>query len=187
MDDVCADFQSSYVKLLNKTFGKPPVGTAPIDWEGSNLELTHEEMLQSWKEVAKVYNFWYELDPLPNFDAETIKLLKIAHWAHDVFFVTNRFDTPGPSPLRQTKAWLQRYAGIGSPNVIIAKDKGPVAQVLQLDAFIDDRPKNCLDVFVARPETEVYLCDSSHNKTFEHEIIPRVQDLKEFLQTLGVN
>lgn len=181
-DDVCCDFQTSYVTLLNKVFGKPPLGTAPIDWAGSNLQLTDEETAQSWKEVAKVTNFWSHLKPLPSFDAETIRLLSTLISWHDVYFVTNRFETPGTSPMKQTKYWLYVNAFIQAPNVLIAKDKGPMASVLQLDAFIDDRPKNCIDVLEARPTARVYLADSSHNQTFSDLRIPRVKDLKEFLK-----
>jgi 5'(3')-deoxyribonucleotidase len=184
MDDVCIDFQTSYVTLLNKLYGKPPLGTAPIDWQGSNLQLTPEETTQSWAEVAKVRNFWAGLDPLPSFDLQTVVLLQTANARHDVFFVTNRFDTPGQSPTKQTKAWLVNHAAIGMPNVFIAKDKGPMASVLELDVFIDDRPKNCTDVMAARPNARVYLCDASHNKTFDDPRIPRVKDLKEFLKLI---
>jgi len=181
VDDICADFQSSYVRLLFKLFGRPPVGTAPIDWEGSNLQLSADETVRSWKEVSKIKDFWSNLAPLPSFDAETVQLLKLVVLRHDVFFITNRFDTPGASPMKQTKYWFNVHADILAPNVLIAKDKGPMATVLQLDAFLDDRPKNCLDVLAARPSARVYLGDSSHNKTFNDPRIPRVKDLKEFL------
>ena len=192
MDDVCADFQSSYVELLNKLYGRPPIGTAPIDWEGSNLMLSAEETKQSWLEVAKVHNFWAKLKPLPSFDVETVELLMETHVRHDVWFITNRFETPGVSPLKQTKYWLNRETLMKTPNVLIANEKGPVASVLQLDAFIDNRPKNCLDVLGARPTARVYLADSSHNKTFvsdwnearQQPFIPRVKDLKEFLNLI---
>lgn len=183
-DDVCCDFQSSYVALLNRIFGKPPLGTAPIDWEGSNLQLNAEETARSWAEVAKVKNFWSTLAPLPSFDTETIRLLQTALTLHDVFFVTNRFETPGASPLKQTKYWLYINAYIQAPNVLIAKDKGPMASVLQLDAFIDDRPKNCIDVLAARPACKIYLADSSHNQAFNDPRFPRVKDLKEFLKLI---
>ena len=191
-DDICCDFQSSYMELLNKLYGRPPIGTAPIDWEGSNLMLSAEETKQSWLEVAKIPNFWAKLKPLPSFDYETIMLLRELIYRHDVFFVTNRFETPGSSPMKQTKYWFYVNAQIHSPNVLIAKDKGPMAAVLQLDAFIDDRPKNCLDVLGARPSARVFLADSSHNKTFvsdwneakQQPFIPRVKDLKEFLKII---
>jgi 5'(3')-deoxyribonucleotidase len=184
MDDVCADFQTSYVTLLNKLYGKPPLGTAPIDWEGSNLQLTPEETTQSWIEVAKVKNFWSSLKPLPSFDLETMLLLTKLVALHDVFFVTNRFDTPGASPLKQTKYWLYLHASIQAPNVLIAKEKGPMASVLQLDVFIDDRPKNLIDVLAARPNAKIYLADSSHNQNFNDPRFPRVKDLKEFLKLI---
>jgi 5'(3')-deoxyribonucleotidase len=184
LDDVCSDFQSSYVKLLNKMFGKPPIGTALVDWEGSNLQLNAEETKQSWEEVAKVPDFWAMLNPLVSFDKETIELLNTAHYRHDVFFITNRFATPGDSPLKQTKYWLRANADISAPNVIIAKDKGPVATMLELNAFADDRPKNVVDVQMARPSAKVYLVDSSHNQPFTSTIIPRVKNLKEFLKLI---
>lgn len=190
VDDCCADFQSSYVALLNKIFGKPPLGTAPIDWEGSNLQLNAEETKQSWKEVAKQINFWSHIKPLPSFDEETKALLLEVIQRHDVFFVTNRFETPGVSPLKQTKYWFYLHANVQAPNVLIAKDKGPVAAVLQLDAFIDDRPKNCIDVKAARPTAKVFLADSSHNQLYDarwcegNGIEKRVKDLKEFLKLI---
>ncbi len=183
-DDVCCDFQSSYVRLLNFMFGRPPIGTAPIDWSGSNLQLTNEETKQSWAEVAKVPNFWADLKPLPSFDNETIVLLKRLIMRHDVYFITNRFATPGSSPMKQTKHWFYINALIKSPNVMIAKDKGPMASVLQLDAFIDDKPQNCLDVLEVRPNARVYLCNSSHNQPFSDPRIPRVKDLKEFAKLI---
>ena len=189
-DDVVCDFQSAYVALLNEVFGRPPIGTAPIDWEGSNLQLNAEETKQSWAEVAKRYNFWERLRPLKVFDNETAYYLQRVTEDHDVWFITNRFDTPGLSPLKQTKNWFRMHAGIGTPNVLIAKEKGPVAQVLQLDYFIDDRPKNCVDVKQARPECLVYLADSSHNQPYSVEwclangIEGRAPSLKAFLKIL---
>lgn len=184
VDDVCADFHSSYIKLLNKLYGRPPIGTMPVDWEGSNLMLSAEETKQSWLEVAKVKNFWSKLEPLSSFDYDAIMLLRELIFRHDVFFVTNRFETPGSSPMKQTKTWFYTHAQIHSPNVLIAKDKGPMASVLQLDAFLDDRPKNCTDVLAACPDARVYLADSSHNQPFSDPRIPRVKDLKEFLKII---
>jgi 5'(3')-deoxyribonucleotidase len=184
MDDVLCDFQKRFVALLNEMYGRPPLSTAPIDWNWSNCEVSVEEMKAAWAKAATVRNLWGNLEPLPEFDKETVRLLQDANARHDVFFVTNRFNTPGQSPLKQTKAWLVNSAYIAMPNVLIAKDKGPMASVLELDAFIDDRPKNVIDVLEARPNARVYLCDSSHNKTFDDPRIPRVKDLKEFLKLI---
>jgi 5'(3')-deoxyribonucleotidase len=184
MDDVLCDFQKRFVALLHGMYGRPPINTAPIDWNWSNCEVSAEEMKAAWAKAATVRNLWAYLEPLPSFDYETVLLLQDANSRHDLFFVTNRFDTPGLSPTKQTKAWLVNSAHIDMPSVFIAKDKGPMAQVLELDAFIDDRPKNVLDVIAARPSARVYLCDSSHNKDFNDPRVPRVKDLKEFLKLI---
>jgi 5'(3')-deoxyribonucleotidase len=141
-------------------------------------------MVAAWKKAATVPSLWANLEPLDSFDEETKQLLRSVITNNDVFFVTNRFDTPGRSPMKQTKAWFYIHAHVLSPNVLIAKDKGPMATVLQLDAFIDDRPKNCTDVLEARPNAQVYLADSSHNQNFSDPRIPRVKDLKEFLKII---
>ena len=184
VDDVCANFQKRFVALLNQMYGRTPLGTQPIDWDWSNCNVTPEEMSAAWKAAANVKNLWSSLEPLPSFDAETQQLLRDVIQLHDVFFVTNRFPTPGASPMKQTKYWFYVNAFIQSPNVLIAKDKGPMASVLELDAFIDDRPKNCTDVLAARPTAKVYLCDSSHNQQFSDPRTPRVQDLNEFLKLI---
>lgn len=184
MDDVCSNFQKKEVEIMHEMFGRPPLGTMPIDWESSNLQVSAEEYKQFWSKAAHTKNLWSSLEPLPSFNAETIRLLNIALQEHDVFFVTNRFETSGASPLKQTKYWLYVNAFIQAPNVLIARYKGPVASVLQLDAFIDDRPKNLIDVLAARPTCKVYLADSSHNQTFNDPRFPRVANLKEFLKLI---
>jgi 5'(3')-deoxyribonucleotidase len=184
MDDVLANFQSRFVKLLHDMYGRPPLHTAPIDWDWSNCEVSKEEMSAAWVKAATVRNLWLNLEPLPSLDNHTRELLEMAEVRHDLFFVTNRFDTPGLSPTKQTKRWITIQTGIQQPNVLLAKDKGPMASVLQLDAFVDDRPKNCLDVKLARPTARVFLCESSHNKTFNNILTPRVADLKQFLKII---
>ena len=184
VDDVCSNFQKRFVAHLYQMYGRPPLDTQPSDWDWSNCLVSKEEMGAAWKASEGIRNLWSDLEPLPSFDEETIELLRITIVRHDVFFVTNRYDTPGASPMKQTKYWFAVNAGIQSPNVLISKEKGPMASVLQLDAFLDDRPKNCLDVLGARPTARVYLADSSHNQPFNDPRIPRVKDLKEFLKLI---
>lgn len=185
VDDVCANFQKRFVTLLHEMYGRPSLDTTPVDWNWSNCQVTNSEMKEAWVKAAGTNNLWAKLERLPSFDADTVHLLYVASQRHDVFFVTNRFDTPGASAMKQTKYWFFHNAYIQAPNVLLAKDKGPMATVLQLDAFIDDKPQNCLDVLAARPTAQVYLADSSHNKTFDGgERIPRVADLKEFLKIM---
>jgi len=189
-DDVCCNFQKRFVAVLNELYGRPALDTHPIDWNWSNCQASVEEMKAAWKYSEGIPYFWANLEPLPEFDTETIELLRRAVLRHDVYFITNRYATPGSSPMKQTKYWFSMNAGIDAPNVIIAKEKGPVATMLQLDVFIDDRPKNCTDVKQARPQCKVYLANSSHNQPYNarwcesNGVEGRVADLKEFLKLI---
>ena len=182
VDDVCANFQKRFVALLHEMYGRPSLDTAPVDWDWSNCQVSKEELAAAWVKAADTNNLWAKLERLPSFDAETADLLMETHIRHDVWFITNRFDTPGLSPLKQTKYWLMKHTNIKEPNVIIAKDKGPVATLFQLDYFFDDRPKNCQDILAAMPYCNVFLCDASHNQAFSSPFIPRLANLKEFLK-----
>ena len=143
VDDVCSNFQKRFVALLNEMYGRPSLDTAPIDWDWSNCNVTKSEMKEAWVKAAGTHNLWAKLERLPSFDAETVHLLYVTSQRHDVFFVTNRFDTPGVSAMKQTKYWFYHNAYILAPNVLLAKDKGPMASVLQLDAFIEIGRASC--------------------------------------------
>ena len=108
--------------------------------------------------------------------------------AHDLYFITDRFDTKGLSATRQTVDWIAYYL-VGRPpaGVIVAKKKGPVAAALGLDAFLDDKPENCLDVCDAVPNCRVYLCTLPHNlsyKQIDGNYLPRVADFNEFAKLI---
>ena len=187
MDDVLSNFQKREVEIMHGMYGRPPLGTIPIDWDGTNLQMSREEYKAFWAEAADTHSLWLDLEPVPAFDDEAIKLLGKLDHKHDLFFVTNRFKTPGLSPAKQTKVWLNVEAEMKSPTVVLAKEKGPMASVLELDAFIDDRPKNVLDVLAARPDCKVFLCNSSHNHAFSDPRIPRVENFKEFAKIVLEN
>lgn len=173
MDSVITDTLAA-VQNLNPAW-------SGVNWNGGCNPAEYEA---TWEKVKKVDNFWADLKPLSSFDSESIALLRKLLMLHDVFFITDRFATLGMSPLKQTKYWLYVNALIQSPNVIIAKDKGAAANMLQLNVFFDDRPKNCVDVLAAMPEAAVFLCDCTHNQDFSDPRIPRLKNLTEFLKLI---
>jgi len=106
VDDVVCNFQKRFVALLHEMYGRPSLDTAPVDWDWSNCQVSKEEMAAAWVKAADTNNLWAKLEPLPSFDYDTIMLLRELIYRHDVFFVTNRFETPGASPMKQTKHWF---------------------------------------------------------------------------------
>jgi hypothetical protein len=60
--------------------------------------------------------------------------------------VTSRPPSTGRTVQRQSQRWLERH-GFPLPSVFVVHgSRGRIAEALDLDVVIDDRPDNCLDV-----------------------------------------
>lgn len=199
LDDCVAAFIGTFVTLLNTKYGTPPVGTLPIDWEWSNFGLTQDQLEAAWTEVNQTYNFWETLEVCEGVTRGTLKVLDRAH---ELFFITARVKTNGANVKNQSARWLRDKFGIDNPTVIVTYNKGPLAKALELDYFVDDRPKNCIEVYNATDyKCKVFLKNSSHNTNRNVEpcewmmrsdsalvqgdsnytfVIPRVADFDEF-------
>ena len=63
-----------------------------------------------------------------------------------MLFITSRPRSLGATVQRQSQRWLESK-GFSLPSVyVVHGSRGKIAQALALDAVIDDRPDNCLDV-----------------------------------------
>ena len=63
-----------------------------------------------------------------------------------MLFITTRPTAAGATTQVQTQEWLAAR-GFRHPSVYVVKgSRGKVAAALDLDAVVDDRPENCLDV-----------------------------------------
>ena len=151
-------------------------------WYGG---FTKEQFDAVWADAKNEENFWLTI---PVVQGLSHRLMLDLNDAHDLYFITVRFDTKGLSATRQTVDWIAYYL-VGRPpaGVIVAKKKGPVAAALGLDAFLDDKPENCLDVCDAVPNCRVYLCTLPHNLSYKQvdgDYLPRVADFNEFAKLI---
>ena len=65
-----------------------------------------------------------------------------------MIFLTTRPSTKGDLVQLQSQQWLEAH-GFQYPSVfVVQRSRGKIADALQLDAFVDDRPENCLDIAV---------------------------------------
>lgn len=175
VDDVLADFVSRFKTLSIAHTGKPEdYWTDPVDWEFSNFGYSPDEFKFLWWVVASTDNFWLSLDKLPY----TSQLTKMRF--HPIF-ITSRLQTKGDSTELQTATWLREKFGIEYPTVLRSDNKGELAKILGLRAFIDDKVENCEAVRIHAPDCRVYLKDRSHNKDFYHEKIQRVDSFDAFI------
>ena len=111
------------------------------------LHLTARQQMQLWDHVKKIENFWSKLPELePGIIARIAKVALERRW--EVIFLTTRPSTAGELVQMQSQRWLEAH-GFQYPSVyVVQRSRGKIADALQLDAFVDDRPENCLDIAV---------------------------------------
>lgn len=180
VDDVLADFISAHRDVCRLLFNKPVHDEEPCDWEWTNYDLTEDQHSLVWKVIHGTENFWENLKPIVRVP------LYYASQIHNLYFITNRKNTPGKSAVAQTQAFLNREFRLPFPSVLIASKKGLVAEALDLHCFIDDKKENCIDVKRAVPKCRVFVKDSGHNQGFKMAGVERVKDFTEFTQRIGL-
>ena len=132
------------VKKAKDESAKPDDDDAPAMQE---LHLTARQQMQLWEHVKKIENFWTMLSELePGIIARIAKTALERRW--EVIFLTTRPSTAGELVQLQSQRWLEAH-GFQYPSVyVVQRSRGKIADALQLDAFVDDRPENCLDIAV---------------------------------------
>jgi hypothetical protein len=107
--------------------------------------LTARQQTRLWQRVRDTRNFWESLK-----EHEPGIVRRLQHLAYqrrwDVLFVTQRPSTAGRTAQVQSQRWLRRH-GFDLPAVYTTEgSRGSIAAALTLDAHIDDRLENCVDV-----------------------------------------
>ena len=170
LDGTVADMYSALRREAIKLFGEEvlrtaPAASAPQDAKQEQapqpkpeddqtttlaiqeLHLTARQQNQLWDHVKQIENFWTTLPEL-----EPGIISRIARAAHErrweVIFLTTRPPTEGELVQLQSQRWLEAH-GFHFPSVfVVQRSRGKIADALHLDAFVDDRPENCLDIAV---------------------------------------
>ena len=124
-----------------------PVAPQPVAPSQSvTRPLTARELRQLWSHVTNVENFWTSLGEIEPGAVAKLYALAVQHrW--EVLFLTQRPQSAGDLAQLQSQRWLQAH-GFEWPSLFVMRtgSRGKVADALGLDAVIDDRPENCLDV-----------------------------------------
>lgn len=188
LDDVLVAFMPAFIDMARKAGFGPDDDRKPIDWDWSNMGWTREQQDTLWQQLADTKDFWvHAVKPMPQVDSDLVNLL---YESTVMYFPTARARAVGGDVAIQSARWLRWNFGILYPTVIVSNEKGPLAAVLKYDYFLDDRPKNCFEVKRARPECQVFLCESSHNQDYETRRecemldIPRIAGFNEFAELI---
>lgn len=184
LDDVLADFIKTFMRFGNELYGVDEKAR-PTSWEWDGVPFPEGVEKQQfirgvWKRITSTTDFWFrEIDKI---EVVAPSLIFELDKKTELYFPTARTQTKGYSTRKQSTAWVNEIFGIAWPSVIVSDAKGEMAKALKYDYFIDDRPKNCIEVKEALPDCKVFLCDSNHNRTFHDARFPRVNNANEFAQ-----
>jgi hypothetical protein len=113
--------------------------------EADDLRLSARQQMQLWDHVKKIENFWTRLAEVePGIVKRLATTATARRW--EVIFFTTRPSTAGEITQVQSQRWLAKY-GFRHPSVFVVQtQRGKIADAMQLDAVVDDRPENCLDI-----------------------------------------
>lgn len=160
MDGVLADMDSALARLASREFGIGGTRAAAADDSQADGEDSPEEARPSsailerlnarqqnrlWQRVAETKNFWESLNEL---EPGTVRRLQeLSHQLRwDILFVTQRPSTAGRTTQLQTQRWLHKH-GFDLPAVYTTRgSRGRIAASLTLDAHLDDRLENAVDI-----------------------------------------
>jgi hypothetical protein len=136
--EVVAAAEDENVEVAPPTSAPESNGEAP-------RPLTRRELKRLWAHVRSIENFWTTLEEIEaGAVAQLAMTASVNRW--EVLFLTQRPPTAGDTAQVQTQQWLSAH-GFDLPAVYVMNgSRGKVADALSLDAVIDDRPENCLDV-----------------------------------------
>jgi hypothetical protein len=108
-------------------------------------QLTSRQQTRLWQRVGETRNFWETLD---EHEPGTVRRLQDLSYQlrWEVLFVTQRPSTAGRTAQVQTQRWLHKH-GFDLPAVYTTKgSRGHIASALTLDAHLDDRLENAVDI-----------------------------------------
>jgi phosphoglycolate phosphatase-like HAD superfamily hydrolase len=122
----------------------PPLVT-PYPATATLEQLSARQQTRLWQRVTEVRNFW---ETLSEHEPGTVRRLQdLAYQLRwEVLFVTQRPSTAGRTAQVQTQRWLHKH-GFDLPAVYTTKgSRGHIASALTLDAHVDDRLENAVDI-----------------------------------------
>lgn len=126
----------------------------------TNLDLTPSEWRRLWAHVRRTEDFWLALPEMDEGIVAHIAALAAARrW--EVVFLTTRPKVRGQTTQVQSQKWLEAH-GFARPSVfVVQRSRGLIAHALELDAVVDDRLENCVDVALESKAVAILIRPSS--------------------------
>ena len=170
LDGTLADMMSVLQAEAEKLFGTMPAAAPPNGDDTSGTEesvtepsasitqltLDSQQRTRLWRHIETIPNFWMRLPEIePGIVRRLATVARDRRW--EVIFLTTRPAVTGLTTQIQTQQWLEAH-GFRWPSVfVVERSRGRVADALQLDAVVDDRSENCLDVALESKAAAIWV------------------------------
>lgn len=181
LDGVITDFNTEYIKRLNKHFNKNYSLGEPSSWNSYDQykDFTPDMQNEMFELISNEKDFWRLIKPLNKGNIHSIR--DLISDGNVVYFVTNRCPNPDyDSTLLQSNQWLLDHF-IHSCGVILTKNKSEACKLLKLDYFLDDYTENVKNIN-NNSDTICYILDKKYNK--EYKTIYRVKSIDEYIEKI---
>lgn len=191
LDEVCADFVGGFNRRAYEVLG-PSIIRTDKDyrwpcWEIVDaLNISDQQEHEVWNDIMTRGGFWEHLPVLPGV-TKALRTLQTyeANGLLRLVFITARPEVSGNGTYIETMNWLYRTAWVEDPYVIIAHNKGAVAQAVGLTHFVDDKFQNCVEIRKWMPTSQVYFVRCPHGEKYVPEAhghgVTVINNLPEFV------
>lgn len=175
VDGVLADFVQGANKRVKDMFGIVISGAEKWDWMADFL--SPPQIKAFWKEVKGEKSFWMDLSPTPFMNSIMSAVLENLDGG-DLYLITSR-----QIPIAWTQKWVREKVLLGGAAVLRAsrspswspdEAKGLLANLLQLDLFIDDKPEIAKYVECFAPTCLSVLVDAPYNQNNTPQKVVRI-------------
>lgn len=155
IDGVLADFRTAF-RETSRRLSRRTVDESPIDPEQPPDGMSAAHVQRVWTAIGRTPQWWLSLQAFERSEIERLyRLSRERRW--EVYFLTTRPPSAGETPQFQTQWWLEAN-GFHLPAVLtVPGSRGDLANALRLDALVDDRLLNCMDVIAASKTKAIYL------------------------------
>ena len=144
------------------TFGASPPDptrapeTPPVSPSEPDIVVSPRQTDAIWRRLSSTGDFWETLEEIESGAISKLaELTEERRW--EVIFLTSRPPSSGSTVQRQSQRWLERH-GFPLPSVyVVHGSRGRIAEALELDVVIDDRPENCLDIVLESKAAAVLI------------------------------
>jgi FMN phosphatase YigB (HAD superfamily) len=187
VDGVMLDFESSYLRAIREYFQlEIPYDYQTSSWDFSEV-LTEQQQMEGWEYFINS-DYFRQLEGL--IAAEQFNAV---FGAYPVHFVTNIPPTYLEARRENLRNLGYDFESLHSGGFLSFDEQPPRTKSMVIAdmiipqekvLFVDDHPKNCVDVQDRFPEADVWLMSRPFNRDFSHPTIQRAEHWDQIVAAL---